>query len=225
VCGEGEPPCEEHATARGSVPLHLRRKQQPSLWRGGPGPRVILFGRWPPCAEKANRRVRSTPPPAVVHLFIFAESSGPASSAGARAHESYSLGVGLRAPVPKCSEVEPPLAPVLRLLGASAEDKKNFKTNAAVSRHPAHGPAKASSAEVTGQSAAGTDVAVGVFEDGLAVISPASAQNSAPIDNPALAPPAGSYPPLRRARGPLSVPWNRGIHYYSMKVRCPCGYS
>jgi hypothetical protein len=80
------------------------------------------------------------------------------------------------ASVPGCREVEPPLVPVPRLLGASAEDKKNFKTNAAVSRHPARGPAKASSAEVTSQSAAGASVAVGVFEGRLAVISPASAQ-------------------------------------------------
>jgi hypothetical protein len=65
---------------------------------------------------------------------------------------------------------------VPRLLGASAEDRKIYKTNAAVLRHPARGPAKVSSAEVTDQSAAGTGVAVGVFEGGLAVISPASAQ-------------------------------------------------
>jgi hypothetical protein len=38
------------------------------------------------------------------------------------------------------------------------------------------GPVKASSAEVTGQSAEGTDVAVGVFEGGLAVITTASAR-------------------------------------------------
>jgi hypothetical protein len=79
-------------------------------------------------------------------------------------------------PVPGCREVKPPLAPVPRPLGASAEDRKIFKTNAAVSRHPTHGPAKPSSAEVTGQSAAGTSVAVGVTEGGLAVITSASAQ-------------------------------------------------
>jgi hypothetical protein len=37
VCGEGEPPREEHATACGSVRLHPRRNQQSSLWHGGPG--------------------------------------------------------------------------------------------------------------------------------------------------------------------------------------------
>jgi hypothetical protein len=38
------------------------------------------------------------------------------------------------------------------------------------------GPAKPLSAETTGQSAAGTGVAVGVTEDGLAVITSASAR-------------------------------------------------
>jgi hypothetical protein len=56
----------------------------------------------------------------------------------------------------------------------------------------------------TGQSAAGTDVAVGVTKGGLAVITSASARKQRA--NQALAPPAGSYPPLRWARGPLSVP-------------------
>jgi hypothetical protein len=65
------------------------------------------------------------------------------------------------APVLGCREAEP------HLLGAATKDRKIFKTNAAVSRHPACGPAKASSAEVTGQSAEGTGVAVGVFEGGL----------------------------------------------------------
>jgi hypothetical protein len=67
----------------------------PSLWHGGPDPRVILFGRRPPCAKKVNRHVRSVLPPAVVRLFILAESSGPASGTRAWAHESYSSGVGL----------------------------------------------------------------------------------------------------------------------------------
>jgi hypothetical protein len=30
-CEEAEPPREEHAAARGGAPLHLRRKQRPSL--------------------------------------------------------------------------------------------------------------------------------------------------------------------------------------------------
>jgi hypothetical protein len=53
-CEEGEPPREERTAA----PLHLRRKQQTSLWHGGPGPRVILLGRRFLGAEKSNRRSR-----------------------------------------------------------------------------------------------------------------------------------------------------------------------
>jgi hypothetical protein len=122
VCGEGKPPREEHATARGNAPLRLHRKQRPNLWHGGSGLRVILLGRRSPCAEKANRHVRSTPPSAVVCLFT------------------------------------------------------STKTNVAVSRQPACGSAKPSSAEVTGKSAAGTGVAVGVTEGGLAINTSASAR-------------------------------------------------
>jgi hypothetical protein len=73
---------------------------------------------------------------------------------------------------------EPSLAPVLRLLGAVAEDGEGnfFQTNAAVSRRLAHGPARPSCVGATGQSAAGTDVAVGVSEGGLAVSTSANAR-------------------------------------------------
>jgi hypothetical protein len=50
----------------------------------------------PLSAEKANRLARSEPPPAVVRPFISAEGNGLVNDAGARAHESYSLGVGFR---------------------------------------------------------------------------------------------------------------------------------
>jgi hypothetical protein len=48
------------------------------------------------CAEKAkvNRRMESTPPPAVVRLFAPAETDRPVSGTGAWAHESSSLGAG-----------------------------------------------------------------------------------------------------------------------------------
>jgi hypothetical protein len=49
-------------------------------------------------------------------------------------------------------------------------------------------------------------------------------KSSEPIANQTLAPPVGSFPPLRRARGPLSVPWIRGTPYYNMKTRCKCSY-
>jgi hypothetical protein len=69
-----------------------------------------------------------------------------------------------------------------------------------------HGPTKPLSAEVMGQSAAGTGVAVGVTKGGPAVIAPVGAQKQRTNRQTNLAPHAGSYLPLRRARGPLSVP-------------------
>jgi hypothetical protein len=136
--------------------------------------------------------VRSMPPPAVVRLFTSTEKqqtswlreeyatacSLPPSKPIAR---TLTRGPGPTShhpwvPVPGCREAEPPLAPVLCLLGATAEDRKFFKTNAAVSRHPAHGLAKPSSAKVTGQSATGIGMIVGVTEGGLTIITTASAQ-------------------------------------------------
>jgi hypothetical protein len=59
--------------------------------------------------------------------------------------------------------------PVPCLLRATAEDREGefSKPNATVSRHPAHGPVKPSSAETTGQSAAGTGATVDVTDDRL----------------------------------------------------------
>jgi hypothetical protein len=53
--------------------------------------------------------------------------------------------------------------------------KLNFQ-KCSDSRHPAHGPAKTLSAEVTGQSAAGTGVAVGVTMGGPVVVASTGAQ-------------------------------------------------
>jgi hypothetical protein len=82
--------------------------------------------------------------------------------------------------------------------------KLNFQNQCSDSRHPAHGPTKPLSAEVTSQSAVGIGVAVGVTKGGPTVITPTGAQKQRA--NQTLAPPGGSYPPLRRARGPLLVP-------------------
>jgi hypothetical protein len=49
-------------------------------------------------------------------------------------------------------------------------ERLNFQNQCSDSRHPAHGLTKPLSAEVTGQSAAGTGVAVGVTMGGPAVI-------------------------------------------------------
>jgi hypothetical protein len=84
-------------------------------------------------------------------------------------------------------------------------------------RRPARGPTKPPGAGATYLPAAGTNVAGGVTGGGLAAATSASARKW--HVNQALAPPTGLQPPLRRARGPLSVPWNRGTPYYSKKAR------
>jgi hypothetical protein len=66
-----------------------------------------------------------------------------------------------------------------------------------------------------GQLAAETDMAVDVTEGGLTVGASADVlkqranHQSGHVEArlQALAPPAGSHPPLRRTRGPLSVPY------------------
>jgi hypothetical protein len=55
-------------------------------------------------------------------------------------------------------------------------EKINFQNQCSDSRHPAHDPTKTLSMEVTGQSAAGTCVAVGVTMGGPAVIASTGAQ-------------------------------------------------
>jgi hypothetical protein len=55
-------------------------------------------------------------------------------------------------------------------------EKINFQNQCSDSRHPAHGPTKTLSAEVTGQSTVGTGVAVGVTMGGPAVIASTGAQ-------------------------------------------------
>jgi hypothetical protein len=61
--------------------------------------------------------------------------------------------------------------------GSSQKTEKiNFQNQCSDSRHPAHGPTKTLSAEVTGQSAAETGVAVGVTMGGPVVIASTGAQ-------------------------------------------------
>jgi hypothetical protein len=70
----------------------------------------------------------------------------------------------------RCRKSELPPAPVVRLLGATVEGRRKFfKTNAAVSRCPVRGLAKPPGVGATGQSAVGTNMAVGVTKGGLTV--------------------------------------------------------
>jgi hypothetical protein len=107
----------------------------------------LLVRRRRTAARGANRCTSSSP----LRTTAQALSRGP----GPTIHPLW-------APISGCREVEPPLAPVPCLLGAATEDREGefSKPNAAVSRYPAHGPVKPSSAKTTGQSAARTGVAV-----------------------------------------------------------------
>jgi hypothetical protein len=118
------------------------------------------------------RHVKRMLPPALVHLFTFAETNSLDSGTGPWAHESPSLGAGSwvqkSRTVARASTAHP--------WGHRRRQRRwIFKTNAAVSRHPAHGPAKLSSTKAMGQSAEGTGVTVGVTEGVLALIMTASA--------------------------------------------------
>jgi hypothetical protein len=79
----------------------------------------MLLGRRSPSAKRANRRERSKPPPAVVRLFTSVETNSPVSDTGGgpTSHPPW-------ATVPGCREVEPPLAPVPRLLETAVEDRE-----------------------------------------------------------------------------------------------------
>jgi hypothetical protein len=61
--------------------------------------------------------------------------------------------------------------------GPSQKAKEiNFKNRCSDSRHPAHGPTKTLSTEVTGQSVAGAGMAVGVTIGGPVVTASTGAQ-------------------------------------------------
>jgi hypothetical protein len=91
-CTRGESLFKEDSPACAHLAQAHTKATQP-LTRG-PGPQVIQLVCGSLSAEKANRHVRSEPPPVVVRLSISTGSKGPVSDMGARAHESSSLGAG-----------------------------------------------------------------------------------------------------------------------------------
>jgi hypothetical protein len=100
-----------------SAPPCFHCNQRSNLWHGGLGPHVMHLARRVLCVEKANRRVKNASPPAVVRLFAPAEANNPISGPRPTSHTPW-------APVPAYREVALPLAPVPRLLGATAEDRE-----------------------------------------------------------------------------------------------------
>jgi hypothetical protein len=81
------PPCGR-CTALSSP----RSTVQPQAW--GPGPHARYLACRLLCAEKADRRVKSTPPPTIAHLFASTKDNSPVADTGAQAHESSSSGAG-----------------------------------------------------------------------------------------------------------------------------------
>jgi hypothetical protein len=81
------------------------------------------------------------------------------------------------ASVPGCRKSEPPIAPVLRLLGAAAEDKEgDFINQCSGIEAPRAWPSETIRRGAASQSAAGTDMADGVTKGGLAVITSTKAR-------------------------------------------------
>jgi hypothetical protein len=149
-------------------------------------------------AKKANRRTRSVQPPCgytPFHLRRNKRSRRQTAAQGACNRPAVVRPLGFDrwsnlwhgGPGPHVTH------PMRRFLGAEKShrrsrqyrafsrpsqktEKINLQNQCSDSRHPAHGPTKTLSAEVTDQSAAGTGVAVGVTMGGPAVIASTGAQ-------------------------------------------------
>jgi hypothetical protein len=126
-------------------------------------------------ARGENPFSRKTLP--LVPISPGAHQSDPASDTGARGHKSYSWCAVLRVLRRRTATREANYRP-RQYCGSSGPPQKTekviFQTDAAVSRRLAHGPARPSCVGAAGQSVAGTDVAVGVSEGGLTVITSAN---------------------------------------------------
>jgi hypothetical protein len=138
----------------------------------GPGPTSHATGVRSLSAEKANRRAQKVNR----HPWLCASSSPPKTTVqsmtwGPRPTKSYSFDVGCwvqRERIAARTSTAPPRGRCRR------QRRRFFKTNAAVSRHLMRGPVKPSGVGAAGQSAARTDVAVGMTEGGLVVITSTS---------------------------------------------------
>jgi hypothetical protein len=145
-----------------------------------------------------------------VCLFISAENNGPGASSSPPKTTAQSMTWGPRptshtpwASVPECRKSEPPLMPVLRLLGAVVEDREGeFLNQRSGIEAPRAWPCETIRCGGRGDR-------YGSWRDrrrvgGDYVSKHTEAARQSPIK--LWPPPAGSYPPLRWARGPLSIP-------------------
>jgi hypothetical protein len=111
-------------------------------------------------------------------------------------------------PVPGCRKSEPPHAPVVRFLGATAEDREGDFLN---QRSGIEAP-RAWLDETTrhgGRESVSFGIKYGSWRDRRRIDGEyVSRHTEATRQSPTrlLAPPAGSHPPLMWAQGPLSVP-------------------
>jgi hypothetical protein len=189
-----QPPC-------GYMPFHLRRNQgqegEPPHKEHATVPRLFALPSSPqPAVKEANRRTRSMQPPrgcAPLQLRYNRWSNlwhgGPGPHVMHPARRFLGAGKSHR----RSRQYHAPSRP-------SQKTKKiNFQNRCSNSRHPAHGPTKTLSTEVTGQLATGAGVAVGVTIGGPAVTASTGAQeqradrqsNSGPTCRHAPSPEAG----------------------------------
>jgi hypothetical protein len=151
-----------------------------------------------PTVKKANRHTRSVQPPhdyAPLHLRRNQRSRRRTAAQGACNRPTVVRPLGFDWWSNLCHGGPDPHVthPVRQFLGAKKShrrsrqyhtssrppqkmEKLNFQNQCSDSRHLAHGPTKPLSAEVTGQSAAGAGVVVGVTKGGPAAITPMGAQ-------------------------------------------------
>jgi hypothetical protein len=161
---------------RGYAPVHFRRNQRP-------GRRTAAQGA---CNHHADMR-----------LFIFTGISGregkPPRRKRTTAPRLCAPSASLQSAVQHGGPGPHVMQPARRLLGAEKlhrrlrqchvpsgpsqkTEKISFQNQCSDSRHPAHGPTVTLSTKVTGQSAVGTGVTVGVTIGGPAVIASTGAQ-------------------------------------------------
>jgi hypothetical protein len=144
---EGEPPHKERATA-----LRLYALSSPPQ----------------PAVKEANQRTRSVqlPPRLRCNRWSNLWHGGPGPHVMHPAHWFLGAEKSHRRPRQYRASSRP----------SQKTEVINFQNQCSDSRHPVYGPTKTLSAEVMGQSAAGTGVAIGVTMDGTTVIASTGTQ-------------------------------------------------
>jgi hypothetical protein len=161
----------------------------------GPGP--TCHAGWPEARRRQTAAQGVCNRPAVMHPFIFAATSGQEGEPPRRKRTTdprlCAPSASLRPVVQHGGPGPHVMQPARQLLSAEKPhrrsrqyhvssgpsrktEKISFQNQCNDSRHPAHGPIVTLSTKVTGQSTAGTGMAVGVTIGGPALIASTSAQ-------------------------------------------------